>query len=190
MPVTSGLQVLREIAADHASHPHPGADGGFAIDGRSLRFGAKGRRDEAFLPEVLFESIRTVMPSVLGRPGNASPSLIRRCPRAASETTSRREALPWPYPPRTAGRRRDRRGIAPTPTLHRDCDSAKTVKHHLTKVYDSWCVRTASSWRCSPCDADSTPSALRPHDPDCDVVGSVLELQVILMPAVCRYLRS
>lgn len=139
MPGTSGLQALREIA--RITPPIRTllltAELGESDAVEALRLGAKGVVLKAALPEVLFESIRAVMAGQYWVGRDCVADLIRtvRERRAQSELETRDPALGL-----TA---RERQVVAAIVVGCSNADiaqkfaiSSKTVKHHLTKVYD------------------------------------------------------
>lgn len=139
MPGTSGLQALREIA--RITPPIRTllltAELGESDAVDALRLGAKGVVMKESLPEVLFESIRAVMAGQYWVGRDCVADLIRtvRERRAQSELETRDPSLGL-----TA---RERQVVAAIVVGCSNADiaqkfaiSAKTVKHHLTKVYD------------------------------------------------------
>ena len=139
MPGTSGLQALREIA--RITPPIRTllltAELGESDAVDALRLGAKGVVMKDSVPEVLFESIRAVMAGQYWVGRDCVADLIRtvRERRAQSELETRDPSLGL-----TA---RERQVVAAIVVGCSNADiaqkfaiSAKTVKHHLTKVYD------------------------------------------------------
>jgi two-component system, NarL family, nitrate/nitrite response regulator NarL len=139
MPVTSGLQVLREIA--RITPPiHTlvlTAEVGESDVVEALRFGAKGVVMKHSLPEVLFESIRTVMAGQYWVGRECVADLIRTVRERRPETDIETRGPTLGLTPR------ERQvvaaivvGCSNADIAQRFAISAKTVKHHLTKVYD------------------------------------------------------
>jgi len=139
MPGTSGLQALREIA--RITPPIRTllltAELGESDAVEALRLGAKGVVMKESLPEVLFESIRAVMAGQYWVGRDCVADLIRtvRERRAQSELETRDPSLGL-----TA---RERQVVAAIVVGCSNADiaqkfaiSSKTVKHHLTKVFD------------------------------------------------------
>ena len=139
MPGTSGLQALREIACITPSIRTLllTAELGESDAVEALRLGAKGVVMKESLPEVLFESIRAVMAGQYWVGRDCVADLIRtvRERRAQSELETRDPSLGL-----TA---RERQVVAAIVVGCTNADiaekfaiSSKTVKHHLTKVFD------------------------------------------------------
>jgi two-component system nitrate/nitrite response regulator NarL len=139
MPVTSGLQVLREIARIRLPI-HTlllTAEIGESDVVEALRLGAKGVVMKHSLPEVLFESIRTVMAGQYWVGRECVADLIRTMRERRSDTDV--EARD----PAQCLTARERQVVAAIVVGCSNADiaqkfaiSAKTVKHHLTKVFD------------------------------------------------------
>jgi DNA-binding NarL/FixJ family response regulator len=139
MPGTSGLQALREIAC--ITPPIRTllltAELGESDAVEALRLGAKGVVMKASLPEVLFESIRAVMAGQYWVGRDCVADLIRtvRERRAQSDLETRDPSLGLTP--------RERQVVAAIVVGCSNADiaqkfaiSSKTVKHHLTKVFD------------------------------------------------------
>jgi DNA-binding NarL/FixJ family response regulator len=139
MPVTSGLQALREIA--RITPPIRTllltAEVGESDVIEALRLGAKGVVMKGAVPEVLFESIRTVMAGQYWVGQECVADLIRtvRERRSHSDVEARGPSLGL-----TA---RERQvvgaivvGCSNADIAQKFAISAKTVKHHLTRVFD------------------------------------------------------
>jgi two-component system nitrate/nitrite response regulator NarL len=139
MPVTSGLQALREIA--RITPPIRTllltAQVGESDVVEALRLGAKGVVMKDSVPEVLFESIRTVMAGQYWVGRDCVDDLIRsvRERRSHADAEGRGASLGLTL--------RERQVVAAVVVGCSNADiaqkfsiSAKTVKHHLTRVFD------------------------------------------------------
>jgi two-component system nitrate/nitrite response regulator NarL len=138
MPVTSGMQALREIA--RITPPIRTllltAEVGDSDVVEALRLGAKGVVMKDSLPEVLFESIHAVMGGQYWVGRDCVDELIRSVrERPHSDHEARGASLGL-----TA---RERQVVAAIVVGCSNADiaqkfsiSAKTVKHHLTRVFD------------------------------------------------------
>ena len=139
MPVTSGLQALREIA--RITPPVRTllltAEVGESDVVEALRLGAKGVVMKYSLPEVLFESIRAVMAGQYWVGRECVADLIRTVRDRRSHTD------PEARDPSLGLTVRERQVVAAIVVGCSNADiarkfaiSAKTVKHHLTRVFD------------------------------------------------------
>jgi two-component system nitrate/nitrite response regulator NarL len=139
MPGTSGLQALREIA--RITPPLRTllltAELGESDAVEALRLGAKGVVMKESLPEVLFDSIRAVIAGQYWVGRDCVADLIRtvRERRAQSDLEMRDPSLGLTP--------RERQVVAAIVVGCSNADiaqkfaiSSKTVKHHLTKVFD------------------------------------------------------
>ncbi|PYR79974.1 MAG: DNA-binding response regulator [Acidobacteria bacterium] len=139
MPGTSGLQALREIA--RITPPIRTllltAEVGESDVVEALRLGAKGVVMKESLPEVLFESIHTVLAGQYWVGRDCVADLIR------TVRERRSHADVEPRDPALGLTARERQVVAAIVVGCSNADiaqkfsiSAKTVKHHLTKVFD------------------------------------------------------
>ena len=139
MPNTSGLQALRETA--RLTPPIRTllltAEVGESDVVEALRLGAKGVVMKSSIPEVLFDSIRAVMAGQYWVGRDCVDDLIRtvRDKRSHAELDARGPTLGLTV--------REQQVVAAIVVGCSNADiaqkfsiSAKTVKHHLTKVYD------------------------------------------------------
>ncbi|PYR63823.1 MAG: DNA-binding response regulator [Acidobacteria bacterium] len=139
MPGTSGLQALREIA--RITPPIRTllltAEVGESDVVEALRLGAKGVVMKESHPEVLFESIHTVLAGQYWVGRDCVADLIR------TVRERRSHADVEPRDPALGLTARERQVVAAIVVGCSNADiaqkfsiSAKTVKHHLTKVFD------------------------------------------------------
>jgi two-component system, NarL family, nitrate/nitrite response regulator NarL len=139
MPNTSGMQALREVA--RLTPPIRTllltAEVGESDVVEALRLGAKGVVMKSAIPDVLFESIRSVMAGQYWVGRDCVDDLIRtvRERRSHAELDARGPTLGLTL--------REQQVVAAIVVGCSNADiaqkfsiSAKTVKHHLTKVYD------------------------------------------------------
>lgn len=138
LPGSSGLQVLREVAPIASLNTLIlTADAPESEVVEALRLGAKGVVMKQSLPEVLFESIRSVMAGEYWIGRECVENLIRTVRDQAPDTEVE---VKDPMQGLTA---RERQvvaaivvGCSNADIAHKFAISAKTVKHHLTKVFD------------------------------------------------------